>query len=671
MAARRTEVTASGRLLALQAAALLACACLLPWWRMENRAPQYGLRVLWVEVSPVGVAGDVKEIDGLGHYVGMRSIESLATVERALAPYGIALAVACALALTLLRPGRTRTLAALVVASVPLGFVADLWMWQRFAITHLEPTAALHLISNRIKARLVGDYTVAQFKVHAEFAAGYWLALVAGVDALAFLFAERRRGGRAAGLVAPRERRPVETPAATAAALLLLLPAAPGTLEVGPASANRTVASALEASAPGDAIVVHAGVYRESLALRHPVRLLGEAGAILDGGGHGTVVLVAAPDCEVRGFRIRASGDSLLEEDAAVKVLEADRCTVAANTIEDSLFGILVRSGRAATLRANRIVGKALPLPRQGDGIRVQDGAGATIEDNTVEASRDLALWQSNRCAVRRNVVRRCRYGLHFMYCDDDEFEDNVFAGNETGGAIMYSRRLVLRRNRFEGSRGPSAHGLLIKAADDVVAEGNRFVDNTDGIFLEESPSSQRATCVFRGNVIGGNDVGVLLQPSVERVVFAGNAFVANRVQVATAGRARGDLNVWSEDGRGNYWSDYVGFDADHDGVGDTPHHVETFFEDLAGRFPAVGLLRLGPAAQALETAARAFPVVKPRPVATDAHPLVAPPPELVAAGSADRDGALVAGGALAIALALLALRAARGDGTDGAGGVA
>ena len=121
------RATTGGRLLALQAAALLACACLLPWWRMENRAPQYGLRVLWVEVSPLGVAGDVKEIDGLGHYVGMRSIESLAHVERMLAPYGIALAVACALALAFARGGRLRTLAALAVAAVPLGFVADLW----------------------------------------------------------------------------------------------------------------------------------------------------------------------------------------------------------------------------------------------------------------------------------------------------------------------------------------------------------------------------------------------------------------------------------------------------------------------------------------------------------------------------------------------------------------
>lgn len=686
MAARRAEVTAagaapslpatattaSGRFLVLQAAVLLVCACLLPWWRMENRAPQYGLRVLWVEVSPLGVQGDVKEIDCLGHYVGMLPIEELARFERTVAPYGIGLVVLGALALLFLKGGRLRTVAALAVAAVPLGFVADLWFWQRYAVTHLEPTAALHLISNRIQAELVGDYTVAQFKVHAEFAAGFWLAIVAAADALAFLFTERRRAQRP---VAPvRSPRPVETPVASLASLLLFAPfssqspdLAASRLEVGPGLPHATIASALAASQTGDTIVVHPGLYRENVVLDHAVRLVGEPGATIDGGEKGTVVLVSAAGCELRGFAIRASGDSLLGEDAGVKVLGVERCTVASNRIDDCLFGILVRSGRAATLRQNHVVGKALPLPRQGDGIRVQDGAGTTIEDNVVEASRDLAIWQSHRCETRRNVVVRCRYGLHYMYCDDNLFEDNRFEGNETGGAIMYSRRVTLRNNRFEGSRGPSAHGLLIKTGDDILAEGNRFIDNSSGIFLEETPSSLRSSCTFRGNVIGGNDVGVTLQPSVERVLFAGNVFVANRLQVEMLGRSpRGEQNRWSENGRGNYWSDYVGFDADGDGVGDTPHQVEAFFEDLAGRYPAVGLLRLGPAEQALESAARAFPVVKPRPTATDDHPLIAPPEGLSDDRGSRPETRLVAGGTLALALALAALWRARGGANGG-----
>ena len=108
--------------------------------------------------------------------------------------------------------------------------------------------------------------------------------------------------------------------------------------------------------------------------------------------------------------------------------------------------------------------------------------------------------------------------------------------------------------------------------------------------------------------------------------MFTENAIVANQVQVEVLGTRLEDQNVWSLGGKGNYWSDYVGFDADGDGIGDVPYRLEQFFEVLADRWPAVGLLRMGPAAQALELAARAFPVVQPSPSVVDEHPLVRPP---------------------------------------------
>jgi nitrous oxidase accessory protein len=254
------------------------------------------------------------------------------------------------------------------------------------------------------------------------------------------------------------------------------------------------------------------------------------------------------------------------------------------------------------------------------------------------------------------------------MYCDDNVFEDNVFEGNQTGGAIMYSRRLQLRRNRFAGSRGPSAYGLLIKVADDVLVERNWFVDNTSGMFLEDTPSSSRHGCTIRDNVIGGNDVGVTLQPSVVRALFTGNVFVANRLQVQTLGRTRGEQNVWSKDGRGNWWSDHVGFDSDGDGIGDAPYRLEAFFENLTDRWPAVGLLRMGPAAEALEIAARAFPIVRPRPMLRDDHPLMDAPAGLAHAGGPSRARpALALGGVLSVLAAAYALWRARATALGGA----
>lgn len=186
MLARWRAAGLGARLASLYAALALLASLLFPWWRMENRAPQYGMRVLWVNVSPFGVQGDIKEIDGLGHYVGMRPMGSLARVERALAPFAMAAAVAAALALPALKE-RAANLSAAVVMLVPVGFVADLWAWQRYTVSHLDPRAALNLIADRVDAQLVGEYSVAQFHVLATFQTGFWFTLVAAAHVAAFL----------------------------------------------------------------------------------------------------------------------------------------------------------------------------------------------------------------------------------------------------------------------------------------------------------------------------------------------------------------------------------------------------------------------------------------------------------------------------------------------------
>src|SRR5204862_3905629 len=91
---RRGPDLAASLTLALVASAALVSAWFLPWWAMHARAPQYGQRVLVVDVSPVRVTGDVFEVDTLGHYVGIKPMGSFAPFERKLAPFGLVAAIA-------------------------------------------------------------------------------------------------------------------------------------------------------------------------------------------------------------------------------------------------------------------------------------------------------------------------------------------------------------------------------------------------------------------------------------------------------------------------------------------------------------------------------------------------------------------------------------------------
>lgn len=382
---------------------------------------------------------------------------------------------------------------------------------------------------------------------------------------------------------------------------------------------------ALSQAQDGDTIEVHGGVYEGPLVIDRPLTLVGFDWPVIDGGGRGTVIQLAAPDITLKGFVIRNSGDSLAEENSGIAV-EAPRATIEGNRLEETLFGIYLRESPSGVIRNNVISSLNLPVPRRGDPIRVWFSNDVLIEGNTVTKGRDVVLWYSERLTVQDNEISEGRYGLHFMYCDDAIIENNLLINNSVGTFLMYSRRLQLLRNTIAHNRGPSGFGVGLKDMDDAVIEHNLFLDNRIGAHLDNSPREINSTGHFKGNVFAFNDIGVNLMPSVRHNEFVANSFVDNEEQVGIAGGGgRSEDNSWTVGQQGNYWSDYIGYDGDADGLGDVPYKAERLFENLMDQNSSLRLFLYSPAEQALDFAARAIPFVKPQPKLTDEAPRMDP----------------------------------------------
>lgn len=383
---------------------------------------------------------------------------------------------------------------------------------------------------------------------------------------------------------------------------------------------------AISSASPGDVIVVDGGEFHGAIEVDRPLTLIGRNWPVLDGQNTGTVLKISAPDTTVEGFLIRNSGNSLDQENSGV-VVEAENVTIRNNRLEDTLFGIYLREAHGSTISGNDIQSKELPVPRRGDAIRIWYSRDVTVAYNTVEHGRDVVLWYSERLTVRGNDVSHGRYGLHFMYCDDAIIEENRLLNNSVGAFLMYSRRMTMRHNTIAMNRGPSGYGVGLKDMDDAVVLENNFLDNRIGAYLDGSPREIDSIGLFEGNVFAYNDIGVQLMPAVSRNQFIANSFVDNEEQVALAGGGRPGANHWTVDGVGNYWSTYAGFDADGDGHGDLTYVSQRLFEDLMHREPALRLFLYSPATDALDFAAKAFPVVRPQPKLEDRSPLMAPRP--------------------------------------------
>jgi nitrous oxidase accessory protein len=395
---------------------------------------------------------------------------------------------------------------------------------------------------------------------------------------------------------------------------------------VTPRGSFDSLNEALSQAEDGDVIEVIGGVYPESLVIDKSVSLIGHDWPVIDGGGSGTVIEIVAPDVSIVGFLITGSGHSLQQENSGIAV-EAPGAIIEGNRMEDTLFGVYLREADGGVIRNNVITSKDLDVPRRGDPIRIWFSNGVTIENNKINKGRDVVLWYSEDLIVRNNQVSNGRYGLHFMYCDDAIIENNLLTDNSVGTFLMYSRRLQMLNNTISGNRGPSGFGVGLKDMDDAVIVNNLFLDNRIGAHLDNSPRERDSVGRFEGNVFAYNDIGVNLMPSVRNNFFTGNSFVDNEQQVGIAGGSGGryEQNDWTVDGKGNYWSDYVGYDSNADGLGDIAYKSERLFENLMDRESSLRLFIYSPVEQAIDFAARAVPFVKPQPKLADEAPMMQP----------------------------------------------
>ncbi len=417
----------------------------------------------------------------------------------------------------------------------------------------------------------------------------------------------------------------------------------------------------IAAAQPGDVVRVSPGCYRGVVTIDKPLTLEGIGRPVIEGFGRGDLILVTAPGVTVRGFDIRATGTDLDKENCGIRVL-APRAVIENNHLDDVLFGIDLRGAPDSIVRGNIVGGKNLDIARRGDGLRIWKSDRTRIEDNTLHDGRDAVLWYSTGVEVRGNRVERCRYGFHLMYSHGVRIERNELVGNSVGLYIMYSDTVDVRDNLIARNRGPSGFGIGLKEVSDYRVERNLLRENCVGIYMDDAPFRPGAAEIC-GNVIACNNTAMSVLPNSKGNTIAGNAFFDNLRTVTPLGR--GDLydNSFARGEAGNFWSDYIGYDEDGDGVGEWVHEPVALFSELMEREPRLAVLRFSPAEQAIDFVARAIPAMRPGPAFVDEYPLTQLPSGIAGAYAAGRTGreeeeGMGAVGAAFAALALLAVSA-------------
>ena len=176
----KNKITVISKLLLITGSIALVISIFVPLWKIDLQAPQYpeGLVLL---IYPDKLGGNVEIINGLNHYIGMKTLHTEDFFEFKILKYIIGLFAALFLAAAFI--SKRKFINGLLILFIVFGMVAmyDFWRWEYDYGHDLNPDAAIIVPGMAYQPPLIGFKQLLNFGAYSIPALGGWLFIVAGV----------------------------------------------------------------------------------------------------------------------------------------------------------------------------------------------------------------------------------------------------------------------------------------------------------------------------------------------------------------------------------------------------------------------------------------------------------------------------------------------------------
>ena len=381
-------------------------------------------------------------------------------------------------------------------------------------------------------------------------------------------------------------------------------------------SKNISIQQALALAVNGDTILVNAGVYREgNILINSSIVFKGINNPVLEGENKYEIISIKSNNVTVEGFTLLHAGRSEIKDIAGIKIYNVHNVTIINNILDDTNFGIYTQYGSKCTIKNNKLISYGTEELQSGNGIHCFKCDSMLIIGNTINGHRDGIYFEfvTNSVIWRNISTGNVRYGLHFMFSQDNSYITNLFKNNGSGVAVMYSHGVKMFNNFFEDNWGDASYGILLKDISDSYIEGNHFVKNTIGIHMEGSSRIE-----LERNEFINNGWAIKIQASCDDNNIEQNNFMGNTFDIGTNGWLV--LNKFN----GNYWDKYEGYDIDKNKIGDVPYHPVSLYSMIIDNNPSALMLFRSLIVSLLDKSEKIIPTVTPENLKDD-YPLMYP----------------------------------------------
>ncbi|MCF6353119.1 MAG: nitrous oxide reductase family maturation protein NosD [Cyclobacteriaceae bacterium] len=355
------------------------------------------------------------------------------------------------------------------------------------------------------------------------------------------------------------------------------------TLEVCSTCKITTITEAIAMASPGDTLLVKSGFYQEGeIVINKPLVLIGVDKPIIDGESKAGILVISADSVVIKGLIIQNVGVSYTKDYAAIHLSRCNYFTIEDNELRNVFFGILVEKSHFGIIHNNKVSSNATKQYSSGNGVHIWHSDNMTVTNNHLSNLRDGIYFEFvDESHIANNIsTNNLRYGLHFMFSNNDTYYDNTFINNGAGVAVMFSKFINMKRNRFYKNWGTASFGLLLKEIYDAEIEDNIFEENTIGINVEGCTRIN-----YKNNNLIRNGWAVKISGGCYANIFEGNNFISNSFDVSY--NSKMNDNSFNN----NYWSDYTGYDLDKDDIGDVPYRPVKLFSYIVNQTPETIIL--------------------------------------------------------------------------------
>ena len=224
--------------------------------------------------------------------------------------------------------------------------------------------------------------------------------------------------------------------------------------------------------------------------------------------------------------------------------------------ISDRRDGVIVWESNKNVISENLISGFDY-------GIYLRSSRNNEVVKNTIIKNRCgiVASNSSYNNILKCNISQNTENGVYLSSCSVNTITNCTLSYNQNGVFLHTSQANIISNCNVSNSDVGINIGF---SSDNFINNCNLFY-NLHGISFLESANTTVVNC----NILLNSYHGVLLTDSSDHNNLSHNNFIANTHHAEDR-----CINDWDDGSIGNYWDDYIGVDANDDGIGDTPYYL-------------------------------------------------------------------------------------------------